>query len=725
MPRCLALLILLAVTITSPADEPPKVEKLVQSAKSSVVVLTVRGRDGKGLGTGFVVSADGLIATNLHVIGEARPIRVQFADGREADVTEVHASDRTLDLALLRVKADRLQPLPLGNSDQLKQGQAVVALGNPAGLTHSVVSGVVSGRREIDGRPMIQLAIPIERGNSGGPLLDLEGRVQGIVTLKSAVTSNLGFAVPANNLKKLLEKPNPVPMARWLALAALDPSEWTPVFGGHWRRRAGKIVVEGQGDGFGGRALCLSQQAAPELPYEATVSVRLDDEAGAAGLVFQADGRDVHYGFYPTNGKLRLTHFRGPDVYSWKILEEKASPYYRPGDWNTLRVRVEKDSRVRCFVNGHEEMEFDGSDLAGGRAGLAKFRDTRAEFKDFQLAKQVQASAPAPELVQRIDQSMAGLKPEGGLPAALVDGLVLEAKGSKAALRERARQLELQAAQLKKLAEAVHEQQVLRELATVFTKKEDEIDLLHAALLIARLDNEELDISPYRKQVERMSREIAAGLPKDAGEAAKRAALTKYLFAEHGFHGSRTDYYNRANSYLSDVLDDREGLPITLSVLYLELGRRLGLKIVGVPLPGHFIVRHEPQRGAPQLVDVFDGGKELSREEAETRVRAGSGIAPEDKHFEAAGKRAIVVRMLHNLLGVARDEGDGAAMLRYLDAMITVAPESGEERWMRAVLRYQAGDRAAARADVDWLLERQPAGVPLERVRELKQVLGR
>src|SRR5207253_10159584 len=133
---------------------------------------------------------------------------------------------------------------------------------------------------------------------------------------------------------------------------------------------------------------------------------------------------------------------------------------------------------------------------------------------------------------------------------------------SIAVLRDRARQLETQAAQLKKLAQAVHQQQVLRELADVFQKNAEDADLLHAVLLIARLDNEELDIAPYRKQVEHMAREIAAGLPKDANEAAKRAALTKYLFAEHGFHGSRTDYYNRSNSYLNEVLDDREGLPI-------------------------------------------------------------------------------------------------------------------------------------------------------------------
>src|SRR5713226_9351098 len=191
---CFALATRLAAAASEKADEAAlvTVEQLTEKARKSVVVITVTGRDGRqqGLGSGFVVSADGLIATNLHVIGEARPIAVQMADGKKFDVKEVHAFDRPLDLALVRIDADDLTALKLGNSDKLRQGQSVVAIGNPHGLRHSVVAGVVSGTREIDGRQMIQLAIPIEPGNSGGPLLDMQGRVHGLLTMKSAVTEN-------------------------------------------------------------------------------------------------------------------------------------------------------------------------------------------------------------------------------------------------------------------------------------------------------------------------------------------------------------------------------------------------------------------------------------------------------------------------------------------------------------------------------------------------------
>ncbi|MFN6104494.1 MAG: S1C family serine protease, partial [Planctomycetaceae bacterium] len=192
-------------------DAERSIEELTEQARKSIVVVSFSGRDGRnqGLGTGFVIDGEGLIATNLHVIGEGRPISVQTSDGRRLEVQSVEAFDRHVDLALIRVAARDLPPLPLGDSTAIRQGQSVIALGNPQGLKYSVVAGVLSGTQEIDRRSMLQLAIPIEPGNSGGPVLDRQGRVLGVVTMKSAVTDNLGFAMPVNELKRLRDSPNP------------------------------------------------------------------------------------------------------------------------------------------------------------------------------------------------------------------------------------------------------------------------------------------------------------------------------------------------------------------------------------------------------------------------------------------------------------------------------------------------------------------------------------
>jgi serine protease Do len=685
-----ALALFALITPGVPAAETPDTVALTGRAKKSVAVITHFGRDGKqdGVGAGFVVDAGGLIATCYHVIGEARPISVEL-NGRRYEVTEVFASDRKLDLAVVRIAASNLPALKLGDSAALKQGASVIALGNPVGLEHSVVQGVVSAKREFDGVELIQLAIPIEPGNSGGPLLDARGRVQGLLNMKSAVTANLGFAVPVNALKTLLDRPNPVPMSRWLMLGALDPQEWRPVLGARWSRKAGRIQVEGAGSGFGGRALCLWQQDTPAPPYELSVTVKLDDESGAAGLAFASDGGDRHYGFYPTAGQMRLTRFDGPDVFSWNVLKEFKSPHYLPGEWNTIRLRVETN-RLTGWVNGEKVLESADAAWREGRVGLAKFRDTRAQFKNFRLSTNLSA-APVTITAAKLENTFARSDRQ------LLDG-TKDAAG-RASFLEHARVLDQEAARLRRLAEKVHARAV-------------------HALLVAKLDQPELDVEDYRAELRRLAAELKRQVPTHAHETNQIAALSKFLFTDQGFHGSRVDFYHRANSYMNQVLDDREGLPITLAVLWLELARQLGVtNVAGVPLPTRFMVRFAPPGGGEQIIDVFDGGKVLTRGDAVELVADNTGRIGEE-HFAPAKKRAIITRMLNNLLGLAQREGATADALRYLDAMIALEPDSVEERLHRARALMQRGDKEGAKEDLRWLLDRQPEGVDLERLGE-------
>jgi serine protease Do len=705
-----------------------RVAELAAQVRDSIVVVTFDGRDGRqqGLGTGFVVSEDGLIATNLHVIGEARPITVQFADGEKHDVVSVHATERPMDLALIRIEKKGLKPLELGDPSTLQPGTQVVAVGNPQGLRHSVVSGVVSEQREVDGKPMLQLAMPIERGNSGGPVLDMQGRVHGIITLKSAVTRNLGFAVVINALKPLLEKPNPIPISQWKTIGALRERDWTPLFGANWRQRAGRILVDDPGSSFGGRSLCLSTQNVPDKPFEIAVEVKFTPEEGAAGLVFHSDGLDRHYGFYPSSGRLRLTRFNGPSVYTWKVLDERAHKAYRPGEWNLLKVRVDAD-RIQCFVNDDLVTETTDSVLASGSVGLAKFRSTEAEFRNFRVATSIPSQQPDAELLVKVADVGLSLPLDTPPPQSAVDQLLPNAAVATTALEQEARKFEQRARRLRELAAEVHAQKTQKELADLFKSESGDVDLLRGALLLARLDNPEVDVDAYVREVELMVEDIQQALPEDATDEARLTALNKYLFEQAGFHGSRTEYDNKSNSYLNEVIDDREGLPITLSVLYIEIARRIGLAVHGAGLPGHFAVRVVKDDEPGQVIDVFDNARVMTSDEILKQVRryfpveSDERIASLTKDFlKPADARSILVRMLANLRGAVEDENDVEASLRYVTTALAIDPNDLESRARRIQLRGTTGRLAGAIEDIDWMLEKRPEGLDVGRVLQFR-----
>jgi serine protease Do len=160
------------------------------------------------LGTGFVISAEGLIVTNHHVIEDVDEIEIVFSDGQRADA-EVVGSDAKTDIALIRASAEReYAPLPLGDSDALLPGDWVIAVGNPFGLDHTVTAGIVSAKgRDIGQGPyddFIQTDAAINPGNSGGPLLNMAGEVIGIASAINPQANTIGFAVPINLAKEIL-----------------------------------------------------------------------------------------------------------------------------------------------------------------------------------------------------------------------------------------------------------------------------------------------------------------------------------------------------------------------------------------------------------------------------------------------------------------------------------------------------------------------------------------
>jgi serine protease Do len=204
--------------------EPVSFAPIAHAADPSVVTINtvtveispfthLARREMRGLGTGFVVDRNGIILTNNHVVEGANAIQVKLSDDRELP-GEVVGTDPPTDVAVVRIDAKNLRPLPLGDSDASEVGDWVVAIGNPFGLAHTVSAGIVSAKeRTLEDGPLdpsgyysfLQTDASINPGNSGGPLLNLRGEVVGINTaIRGGGAQGIGFAIPINMVKQLL-----------------------------------------------------------------------------------------------------------------------------------------------------------------------------------------------------------------------------------------------------------------------------------------------------------------------------------------------------------------------------------------------------------------------------------------------------------------------------------------------------------------------------------------
>jgi regulator of sirC expression with transglutaminase-like and TPR domain len=515
-------------------------------------------------------------------------------------------------------------------------------------------------------------------------------------------------------------------MASWAASTRLDPQRWTPIMGADWSQRAGRILVSGVGSGFGGRALCLHATKPPGDTYELEVEVKLDDESGAAGLVFASDGADVHYGFYPSGGRIRLTRFEGPDVQSWTILGQYDAPTYRPGEWNRIRVRVEPE-RIIGYVNGQEIAAVEDSNLRGGQAGLCKFRQTAAEFRRFRMGPKLDEdaadAAKTAELTKEIEDY---LKSPSATNTGILDSLLASPKNVPASLEAMRTEMNRRLERLKALSESAVAQIVGAEVAAALNEDPAKRggNIFRAGLLVARLDNPDLETDVYEDLLDSMAAQIRSKLPAKPTEDEIVKATIHFMFEESGFHPSRLDYYHKSNSYLNEVLDDREGLPITLSIVFIELARRSGATSVhGVGTPGHFMAGYTKADGTQQLVDVFESGTFVSRDAAAQLFFENSGRELQDEDLRPVTNREIVTRMLRNLIALEKEAGAPEKALPYLEVALKVDPDDASARFDRALLRYQGGDIEGTKSDLRWLLQANAPGINQDRLRQFYESL--
>lgn len=215
------LLLLLFNTLAAPllplpalwASQEKSITQIVEEQGKAVVVVTNLGFGDapQAVGSGFLVQPNGVVVTNYHVIENAQAVTVKLPDGREFRAQGMLGSDSELDVAVLKLEVTGLPTAPLGDSDHVKVGQRVVAIGNPLGMLENTVSDGILSAIRLDDDPnaklkkVLQITAPLSHGSSGGPLLDLSGQVIGITFAIIEQGQNLNFAIPINTVKPFLK----------------------------------------------------------------------------------------------------------------------------------------------------------------------------------------------------------------------------------------------------------------------------------------------------------------------------------------------------------------------------------------------------------------------------------------------------------------------------------------------------------------------------------------
>jgi regulator of sirC expression with transglutaminase-like and TPR domain len=235
---------------------------------------------------------------------------------------------------------------------------------------------------------------------------------------------------------------------------------------------------------------------------------------------------------------------------------------------------------------------------------------------------------------------------------------------------------------------------VTARFAAVLSRPAPLVPLDEAVLLVAAHEYPALDVSRQQRRLDL----LADRCPKQTIEA-----LVEYLFVDLGFSGNARDYYDPRNSFLNDVLDRRTGIPITLAVLAMEVGRRLDVPLVGIGMPGHFLLRHRHDDSV--FVDPFGRGRLLDRDGCEAAFHAVHGErAPFDPDFlEPVDNPAIVARLLANLRATFTARANRCALAWTLRLRTMVPGIPAEERAELATVLAARGEFAAAAGEYDTL----------------------
>jgi regulator of sirC expression with transglutaminase-like and TPR domain len=240
-------------------------------------------------------------------------------------------------------------------------------------------------------------------------------------------------------------------------------------------------------------------------------------------------------------------------------------------------------------------------------------------------------------------------------------------------------------------------------------RPEATFDLARAALLIAAETNPQVDVDATLHTLDTWAEELRRRLQPDWNNLQKLARLRNFLFEDLRFRGDQEDYYSPSNSMLNEVMERRLGVPLTLSILFMELGWRVGIPFEGVGFPGHFLVR---LTGEPRdlLLDPYRDGMSVHEEDCHRMLREISGgkLELRDQHLHSVSKHDMIARLLLNLKGAYLRAEDDAGALSAVDRLLVLRPGDLEETRDRGLLLYRLRRYWPALRDLEHYLEQRP-----------------
>jgi regulator of sirC expression with transglutaminase-like and TPR domain len=252
----------------------------------------------------------------------------------------------------------------------------------------------------------------------------------------------------------------------------------------------------------------------------------------------------------------------------------------------------------------------------------------------------------------------------------------------------------------------------------------EDVPLAEAALAVAAEEYPSLDPEKYLARLDQIAARVRVHAPAPMRAGTILMAVRTVLFEEERFRGNDEDYYDPRNSFLNEVLDRRLGIPITLSLLYMEVARRAGLRLQGVAFPGHFLLKYAPQGGPEVFIDAYNGGEVLSSDECVARFRAASHGRPvEPRHLAGVGPRQLLARLLHNLKRIYLERSDDIRLWWVVDRLLLLEPGQPEELRDRGLISARLGAAAAAARDLTAYLDVASDSADAAQVREVLETV--